>query len=80
VVDLNGKRSIANQNLETLFSLLDSKLFFKVNRQIILNVKAIQKIIKKERGQLKIETSPDCKKPIFVGKNKSVAFKQWLNI
>jgi len=79
VVDLNGKRSVSNQNLETLFSLLDNKLFFRVNRQIIINIRAIQKIIKKERGQLKIETCPGCKKPIYVGKNKSVAFKQWLN-
>jgi len=79
VVDLNGKRSVANQNLETLFSLLDNKSFFRVNRQIILSVRAIKKIINKGGGQLKIETCPGCEKPIFVGKNKSVAFKQWLN-
>jgi len=79
VVDLNGKRSVANQNMETLFSMLDSKSFFKVNRQIILNITAIKKIIKMGRGQLKVETSPNFEDSIFVGKNKSVAFKQWLN-
>jgi len=79
VVDLDGKRSVANQNLETLFSLLDNKSFFKVNRQIILNISAIQKIIKMGRGQLKVEISPSFDESIYVGKNKSVAFKEWLN-
>jgi len=79
VVDLNGKRSVANENLETLFSLLDSKSFFKVNRQIILSISAIKKIIKMGKGQLKVDVSPSFEDSIFVGKNKSVAFKEWLN-
>jgi len=79
VIDLNGKRSVANENLETLFSVLDSKSFFKVNRQIILNISAINRIIKMGKGQLKVEVSPSFEESILIGKNKSVAFKQWLN-
>jgi len=44
MVDMQGKRSVSNESMETIFSLLDSKSFFRVNRQIILSISAIQKI------------------------------------
>jgi len=31
------------------------------------------------KGQLKIETSPGFEKSIYIGKNKSSAFKKWLH-
>ena len=78
VVSMNGQKSISNDSLDYLFSGLDHHYFFRVNRQVILRVSAIKKIIKMGQG-LKIETHPPSDNPIFVGKNKSLAFKNWLN-
>jgi len=78
VVDMNGQKSVSNNSLDSLFAKLDQHFFFRVNRQVILGVSAIKKIIKMGQG-LKIETHPHSENPIFVGKNKSLAFKNWLN-
>jgi len=71
--------NIAYIYIENATTLLDSKSFFRVNRQIILSISAIQKIINMGKGQLKIETSPGFEKSIYIGKNKSSAFKKWLH-
>ncbi len=78
VVHMNGQKSVSNNSLDSLFAGLDHHYFFRVNRQVILGVSAIKKIIKMGQG-LKIETYPPSENPIFVGKNKSLAFKNWLN-
>ncbi|WP_299762529.1 LytTR family transcriptional regulator DNA-binding domain-containing protein [uncultured Dokdonia sp.] len=78
VVNMNGQKSVSNNSLDTLFAELDHHYFFRVNRQVILGVSAIKKIVKMGQG-LKIETFPASENPIFVGKNKSLAFKNWLN-
>jgi len=78
VVNMNGQKSVSNDSLDSLFSGLNKHYFFRVNRQVILGVSAIKKITKMGQG-LKIETYPPSENPIFVGKNKSLAFKNWLN-
>jgi len=77
VVNMEGKRSVANESLDHLFAELDAHSFFRVNRQIILRVSAIKKIIKMGKG-LKIETSVPFDKLMFISKNKTLAFKKWL--
>jgi len=78
VVNISGQKSVSNNSLDNLFTGLDHHYFFRVNRQLILGVSAIKKIVKMGQG-LKIETFPASENPIFVGKNKSLAFKNWLN-
>ncbi|WP_203258459.1 LytR/AlgR family response regulator transcription factor [Hyunsoonleella ulvae] len=78
VVTLDGKRSITNDSLDSLFEVLDHHFFFRVNRQIIVRVSAIKRIIKMGSG-LKVETHPSSENLIIVGKNKTFAFKKWLN-
>lgn len=78
VVNADGKRSVSNDSLDSLFAELDQHFFFRVNRQIIIRVSAIKKITKMGQS-LKIETHHRSENPIFVGKNKTLAFKKWLN-
>lgn len=77
IVNMEGKKSIANGSLDNIFGELNPHFFFRVNRQIILRVSAIKKIIKMDNC-LKVETYPPANKPIIVGKNKVLAFKKWL--
>lgn len=77
VVNMEGKKSIVNKSLDNLFAELNSQSFFRVNRQIILNISAIKKIIRVE-SKLKVITHPKSDKPIYVGKNKALVFKKWL--
>jgi len=80
VVCFNGKKSTTNASLDDVYTNLDSLLFFRANRQFIIGIKAIDKIIKYGNSQLKIVLQSDAEVEIIISKNKTAEFKQWLNI
>lgn len=80
IIRKDGKRFTANDSLDQIYSSLDNKLFFRVNRQIIVSIYAIDKIIKFGNNSLKIETKPSSEIDIIIGKNKASTFKQWLDL
>ncbi|UOY07466.1 LytTR family transcriptional regulator [Muricauda sp. SCSIO 64092] len=80
VVDFNGKKSTTNSSLDELYSGLDSSFFYRANRQFIIAISAIEKIIRYGNNQLKIVVSPNSEVDIIIGKNKAAEFKQWLNL
>ncbi|MGB3151967.1 MAG: LytTR family DNA-binding domain-containing protein [Maribacter sp.] len=80
VIDVNGKRSTANNSLDVLYSGLDSSYFYRANRQFIIAISSIEKIIRYGNNQLKILVAPKSEVDIIIGKNKAAEFKQWLNM
>jgi len=58
--------------LSLLLEQLNPELFFKVNRQLIVNIMAIKKIHSYFKGKLVIETKPGQKEKIIVGKDKTL--------
>ena len=78
VKDKNGKLSNSNSSLDDFFDKLDSATFFRANRQFIISIKSINKIIKYGNNQLKIEVMPISSKDIIISKNKVAEFKSWL--
>ncbi|NJB35090.1 LytR/AlgR family response regulator transcription factor [Croceivirga sp. JEA036] len=79
VVDMTGKRSTTNSSLDELYSGFDSNYFYRANRQFIIAITAIDKIIRYGNNQLKIVVNPNSELDIIIGKNKAAEFKQWLN-
>jgi two-component system response regulator LytT len=65
--------------VESLKEQLNPELFFKVNRQLIVNIMAIKKIHSYFQGKLVIETKPGHTEKIIVGKDKAARFKRWLD-
>lgn len=80
VVCFNGKRSTTNTSLDDMFTSLDVALFFRANRQFIISITAIDKIIKYGNSQLKILLQSKTSEEIIISKNKAAEFKQWLNM
>lgn len=80
VVSLEGKKSTTNTSLDDLFMGLDSSLFFRANRQFIISITSIDKIIKYGNSQLKILVRQGDDVEIIISKNKAAEFRQWLNI
>lgn len=80
VVCFDGKRSTTNLSLDDVYSQLNSVLFFRANRQYIISIQAIEKIIKYGKSQLKIILQSKTSEDIIISKNKAAEFKQWLNI
>ncbi|MGB5820641.1 MAG: LytTR family DNA-binding domain-containing protein [Saonia sp.] len=80
VVSFDGKRSTANNSLDELFSSLDGSYFYRANRQFIVAISAIEKIIRYGNNQLKIVVNPNSEVDIIISKNRASEFKQWLNL
>lgn len=79
VITSNGKKSTTNASLDELLANLDASLFFRANRQFIISITSIKKIIKYGNSQLKILIQ-DTDVEIIISKNKASEFRQWLNI
>jgi DNA-binding LytR/AlgR family response regulator len=68
-----------NFSLQDLSEQLDPDQFFKVNRQVIINIDAIRRVHSFFQGKLKLETKPSHTEEIIVGKDKAAAFKRWMD-
>lgn len=79
VISFDGKKSTSNISLDDMLASLDTSLFFRANRQFIISISAIEKIIKYGNSQLKILVK-DSEAEIIISKNKAAEFRQWLNI
>jgi len=80
VVKKDGKRSTSNESLSKIYSCLDKEFFFKANRQIVITISSIDRIVKMGNNQLRIHVIPEFEMDIVIGKNKIAEFKRWLDI
>ncbi len=80
VVCFDGSRSTTNASLDELYSQLDEHHFFRANRQYIIAISSIEKIVKYGNNQLKLLVSPETNTPILISKNRAAEFKNWLNL
>ncbi|MCE7064611.1 LytTR family DNA-binding domain-containing protein [Dyadobacter sp. CY326] len=78
LVGTDGRQFLVDYKLEELEALVDPASFFRLNRQFIARVTAIQKIHTYFNGKLKIQLRPDTPQEIIVSREKAPAFKAWL--
>lgn len=76
---MDGKLTTSNNSLDELFNDVNNSLFFRANRQFILSINSIDKILRYGNNQLKIEVMPKSEINIIVSKNKASEFRKWLN-
>jgi len=77
ILEKNGEKSSVNFSLEELTNMLDSNLFYRTSRQVIVSINAIHKIEKYGNTQLKVITKPTSPIDIIVSKVKLSDFKKW---
>lgn len=65
--------------LDQLDELLDPNAFFRINRKLITNLSAIQKIHTYFNGRLKLDLQPTPSFDIIVSRDRVQGFKQWLD-
>ena len=64
--------------LESLEEQLDSEMFFRANRQLIVNIQAVDRIENHFGGKLKLRLNPPLEGDLMVSRLKAMAFRQWL--
>lgn len=75
----NGKEHVLDLSLNKLEEQLDPSHFFRVNRQMILNVDAIDRAIPSFKGKERVVVHPPFKTDILISEGRASAFKLWLN-
>ncbi len=78
LVTKEQKKFIVEYNLENLVELLDTNLFYRVNRTFIVHINAIKDVVVYSNSRLKITPQVKTEKDIIVSREKVTDFKHWL--
>ena len=78
LVAKTGKRYPVDYSLEKLEEIANPKKFFRINRQFIINLDAINEMIAYSKSRVKIELNPPCDLETIVSTERSPVFKKWL--
>lgn len=66
-------------SLEHLEQLLDPELFFRINRQVIIQYTSIEKIHILSRSRVMLETNPPASEDLLVSTARTHQFRLWLD-
>ena len=75
----NDRRYIINYTLDQLELQVDNRLFFRVSRNCIGNVKAIENVAKYFNSRLKLSFSPECPHDVLVSRVRVPDFLKWMD-
>jgi DNA-binding LytR/AlgR family response regulator len=81
VIDHAGKKYIADGNLSALENELESSLFFRANRQYIININYIRSFRAYEKVKLKVDMNPgelNDQYYIIISQETAPAFRKWI--
>lgn len=78
-ITTSGNQYDTEHSMEQLEKLLDPQLFFRVNRQMIVNINAITDIVTYSASTLRVKISQEEKVgEILISREKVKLFKKWL--
>ncbi|HUW08046.1 MAG TPA: LytTR family DNA-binding domain-containing protein [Williamwhitmania sp.] len=79
VVAFDGKQYPISASLDKLEPELDPALFFRANRQAIINLNAVEKFEAYFNGKLALHLKNKLGEKIIVSRDKAMALKSWMN-
>jgi DNA-binding LytR/AlgR family response regulator len=78
LVTAEGKRYVIDFNLDQLDRMLNPKKFFRINRQFIVSLQAIDDMTAWTKARVLIKLKPSNKQETIVSTERSPEFKKWL--
>lgn len=76
--DFQGRQMIVDKNLGELENEVSSRMFFRINRKFLSNIKAIERF-RPENGKIQVFLKPDIKEEIYVSKETAPEFRSWIS-
>jgi DNA-binding LytR/AlgR family response regulator len=77
-VDFSCNKYLLESNLSQLEEQLQPNKFFRINRQLLVNIEAVSKVHTWIGGRLKLELMPSIKADTVVSRERVNGFKEWL--
>lgn len=74
----SNQKYVLDETLENIIQKIDPKIFFRINRQMIVHVDAVEDMIAHSSNRLKLKLKTNHDSDIVVSKEKTTAFKQWI--
>lgn len=78
MITTQGRNYLMDQTLDELSQQLDPAVFFRANRQFVVQFKAIQTVNRYHKGKLLVELNPSAEDGVIVSAEKAAEFKKWL--
>ena len=75
----SGQEEMVSYSLDDLEEDLNPDDFFRANRQFIIHINSIERILNSFNGKLKVVLKKHPEKEVLVSKEKAMKFKEWLN-
>lgn len=80
IIDKWGKKYIGDKNLSEMESELDEALFFRANRQYIINLEHIKGFKPFEKVKIIVEMKPaDLQQQIIISQENASQFRNWIH-
>jgi two-component system LytT family response regulator len=73
-----GENYMADHSLSQLAKDLPTTLFFRVNRQYLVNIGAIKSYRSVEQSKIRLELLPSAGQEVIIGKEQAVNFRKWI--
>ncbi|MBS1781034.1 MAG: LytTR family transcriptional regulator [Bacteroidetes bacterium] len=74
----DGESYLVAQTLDEIEQQLDSRVFFRANRQVIVQRKACTRYSNLEYGKLELFAQPSFKHPVIISQRRSKQFREWI--
>ena len=78
LVTKDGLTLPVDYSLDKLTQLLNPRHFFRISRQFLVSLPAIQTIHTFSAGKLKLDLTPKSRQEVFVSGDRMTEFKEWL--
>ncbi len=79
LIALDGRRFIYDKPLDEIENQIDPELFFRLNRQCIANIEAIESALMYDKSKVLVKLRPETEQKIVVSREKASEFKKWMD-
>ena len=76
--DFNGASFLLDNTLQHLEASVNPQQFYRVNRQLLVNIEAIRRVYTWLGGRLKLELAPPTQADTIVSRERVGGFKDWM--
>jgi DNA-binding LytR/AlgR family response regulator len=78
LVDRDGSRHLLDGSLAEVESELDPRLFFRINRQMVVAASAVARFFPSGKGRLTLKLLPAGDGDVQISQERAAAFREWI--